>query len=237
MLDVVPGTRPTPRLFGLHGPLVAQSLAGGSQYSLPVARADGGRGNSARTPLAGNRDADHARAWLNGLDGDRDRPRNCCRHWPSRSLREAHRCATIAPSATGAGPAGPARAKLLQPAMSTIDQGLRRDSAFKLFVHHQTFIRHLLSAYRLLGIDEREVVAIDAGNANLVAAGRQGQRLPDAVWRLTLADGEIAYLLIECQAEIDPSMPFRILHAAAGMYLILSQLCWPQHNGIIRDSA
>ena len=107
--------------------------------------------------------------------------------------------------------------------MTTIDQGLRRDSAFKLFVHHQSFIRHLLRAYPLAGIDEREVVAIDAGNANLVAAGGQGQRLADAVWRLTLADGEIVCLLIECQAEIDPSMPFRMLHAAAGMYLILSQ--------------
>lgn len=107
--------------------------------------------------------------------------------------------------------------------MTTIDQGLRRDSAFKLFVHHQSFIRHLLRAYPLLGIDECEVVAIDAGNANLVAAGGQGQRLADAVWRLTLADGEIAYLLVECQAEIDPSMPFRMLHAAAGMYLLMSQ--------------
>ena len=86
----------------------------------------------------------------------------------------------------------------------------------------QTF-RHLLRAYPLLGIDEREVVAIDAGNANLVVPHGQGQRLADAVWRLMLADGEIVYLLIECQAEIDPSMPFRMLHAAAGMYLILSQ--------------
>ncbi len=107
--------------------------------------------------------------------------------------------------------------------MTPIDQGLRCDSAFKLFVHHQTFIRHLLRAYPLLGIDEREVVAIDAGNANLVAPDGQGQRLADAVWRFTLADGEIVYLLVECQAEIDPSMPFRMLHAAARMYLILSQ--------------
>ena len=65
--------------------------------------------------------------------------------------------------------------------MTTLDQGLRRDSAFKLLVHHRSFIRHLLRAYPLLGIDEREVVAIDAGNANLVAAGGQGQRLADAV--------------------------------------------------------
>ncbi len=107
--------------------------------------------------------------------------------------------------------------------MTAIDQGLQRDSAFKLFVHHQTFIRHLLRAYPLRGIDECEVVAIDAGNANLVVADGQGQRLADAVWRLTLADGEIVYLLVECQAAIDPSMPFRMLHAAAGMYLILSQ--------------
>ena len=107
--------------------------------------------------------------------------------------------------------------------MTMIEQGLRRDSAFKLFVHHQTFVRHLLRAYPLRGIDEGEVVAIDAGNANLVAADGQGQRLADAVWRLTLADGEIVYLLVECQSAIDPSMPFRMLHAAAGMYLILSQ--------------
>lgn len=197
--------------------------AGGSRDTFPVAGQRRGRGNSALTPLPGNSAAHDASAALNSLLPDRNRPRNCRRHQAPRSPRKAPRCATIPPSTTVSGPVGPPPAKLLQTAMTTIDQGLRRDSAFKLFVHHQSFIRHLLRAYPLAGIDEREVVAIDAGNANLVAAGGQGQRLADAVWRLTLADGEIVCLLIECQAEIDPSMPFRMLHAAAGMYLILSQ--------------
>ena len=178
---------------------------------------------TAPTPLPGKSAAHAASAALNSLRQDRNRPRNCWRQQDSQVLAQGARCGTIPPSATVSGPVGPVPAKLLQPAMTAIDQGLRHDSAFKLFVHHQSFIRHLLRAYPPLGIDEREVVAIDAGNANLVAPHGQGQRLADAVWRLTLADGEIAYLLIECQAEIDPSMPFRMLHAAAGLYLILSQ--------------
>ena len=158
-----------------------------------------------------------ASAWLNGPRRHGNRPRTGYRRRASQVPAQAS-LATLQSRLLR-----PFPAQLPQPATTAIDQGLRRDSAFKLFVHHQTFIRHLLRAYPLLCIDEREVVAIDAGNANLVAPDGQGQRLADAVWRFTLADGEIVYLLVERQAEIDSSMPFRMLHAAARMYLILSQ--------------
>lgn len=52
---------------------------------------------------------------------------------------------------------------------------------------------------------------------------RLTQRLADAVWRLTLEDGSLVYLLIECQSEVDPTMPFRMLDAVGALYLALSK--------------
>ena len=98
LLDVVPRARQTPRLSCLHGPLVERSLSSGSRDTFPVARAQGGRANSALTPLPGNSAAHNASAVLNGLHRDRKRPRNCCRHKAPRFPRKAPRCATIPPS-------------------------------------------------------------------------------------------------------------------------------------------
>ena len=106
-------------------------------------------------------------------------------------------------------------------AMSVIEMRVPRDSSFKLFVLNQTFIRHLLHAYPLPGIDLSEVVAIDATSPNLVGPYMR-QRVADAVWRLTLANGELVYLLIECQDKVDPTMPFRMLHAVSTLYFALS---------------
>ena len=106
--------------------------------------------------------------------------------------------------------------------MPSIEMRIPHDSAFKRFVHNQTFIRHLLRAHPLAGIDEAEVEAIEGASANFVDP-RLAQRLPDAVWRLRLADGSIIFLLLECQSEVDPSMPFRMLNAVSAMYLEFSQ--------------
>ncbi len=106
--------------------------------------------------------------------------------------------------------------------MPVIEMRVPRDPAFKRFVHNQTFIRHLLRAHPLAGIDEAEVEAIEDANANFVDP-KLAQRLPDAVWRLSLADGTITFLLVECQSEVDPTIPFRMLHAVATLYLALSQ--------------
>lgn len=105
--------------------------------------------------------------------------------------------------------------------MPIIELRVPRDPSFKRFVHNQTFIRHLLRAHPLDGLDESEIVAVDSARGNLVGPDMP-QRLADAMWRLKLADGSIVYLLVECQAEIDPTMPFRMLHAVATMYLVLS---------------
>ena len=66
-----------------------------------------------------------------------------------------------------------------------------------------------------------DAVAVAEGERGAGAVA--GQRLPDAVWRLTLQDGTITFLLLECQSEVDPSMPFRMLNAVSTLYLALSQ--------------
>ena len=106
--------------------------------------------------------------------------------------------------------------------MSTIDYRVPRDATFKSFFLNWIFIRHLLRAYPLRGIDEADVVAIDAVSANLIGP-KMAQRITDAAWRLTLANGELVYLLIECQSTVDPSMAFRMLHSVATLYLALSR--------------
>jgi len=105
--------------------------------------------------------------------------------------------------------------------MSVIEMRVPRDSSYKLFVLDPIFLRHLLQAHPLPGIDPDEVVAIEAASPNLVGPDLR-QRLADAVWRLTLADGQIVYLLVECQDAVDPTMPFRMLHAVSTLYFALS---------------
>ena len=106
--------------------------------------------------------------------------------------------------------------------MLTIDLRIPHDGSFKLFFYNETYIRHLLRAHPLLGIDESAVVAMDNLNSNLVGP-RLKQRVADAVWHLTMSDGSLVYLLIECQSEVDSTMPFRILHEVASLYLALSK--------------
>lgn len=106
--------------------------------------------------------------------------------------------------------------------MSFIEMCLPHDPAFKRFLLNLIFVRHLLHALPLAGIDATEVAAIEDASANLVDP-RLEQSLPDAVWRLTLQDGSITFLLIECQSEVNPSMAFRMLYAVSALYLALSQ--------------
>jgi hypothetical protein len=106
--------------------------------------------------------------------------------------------------------------------MLVAEMRLPRDAAFKRFVHYAPFVRHLLRAHPLPGLDEARVVRIEQARANLVGPDLS-QRLADGAWRLTLRDGELVYLLLECQSEPDPAMPLRMLHAVATLYLALSR--------------
>ena len=106
--------------------------------------------------------------------------------------------------------------------MPVIEMRVPRDAAFKRFVLNPTFIRHLLGAYRLPGLDPARVEHVEEAAANLVGPDLS-QRLADAVWRLRLRDGQTAYLLVECQSQPDPAMPFRMLHAVATLALALSR--------------
>ena len=100
--------------------------------------------------------------------------------------------------------------------MSVAYLRIPHDSSFKRFVFNPNFIRHLLRAYPLPALKEADVTAIEDARANLVDQYLK-QRLIDAVWRLRTRDGGIAYLLIECQARVDPAMPVRMLDAAAAL--------------------
>lgn len=88
---------------------------------------------------------------------------------------------------------------------------------------HRTFIRHLLDAYRLPGLNPALVEQVEEAAANLVGPDLP-QRLTDAVWRLRLSDGQTAHLLVECQSQSDPSMPYRMLHGVATLAQALSRL-------------
>ena len=107
-------------------------------------------------------------------------------------------------------------------AMPVIDMRVPREAAFKRFVLHPTFIRHLLGAYPLTGLDPALVERVEDAAANLVGPDLS-QRLADAVWRLRLRGGRTAYLLLECQSQPDPAMPYRMLHAVATLALALSR--------------
>ena len=106
--------------------------------------------------------------------------------------------------------------------MHIAEMGLPRDAAFKRFVHNPAFVRDLLRAYPLEGLDAESIKRAEPAAANLIGPELL-QRLVDSAWRLTLQDGESVYLLLECQSEPDPTMPLRMLHAVATLYLSLSR--------------
>ena len=99
---------------------------------------------------------------------------------------------------------------------------LPHDSAFKRFVLNSHFIRHLIQAYPVPGLEATEVLRIEPANPNIVDRFLK-QRFADAIWRLEMRDGSIVILLFECQSREDPTMPLRALHAVAGVYLALSE--------------
>ncbi len=106
--------------------------------------------------------------------------------------------------------------------MPVIEMRVPRDAAFKRFVLHPTFIRHLLGAYPLPGLDPDRVERVEPASANLVGPDLS-QRLADAVWCLRLRDGRRAYLVVECQSQPDPAMPYRMQHAVGTLALALSR--------------
>ena len=83
-------------------------------------------------------------------------------------------------------------------------------------------MRHLLRAQPLEDLDEAEVVEVEEARSNLIHPDLS-QRVVDAAWKLTLRDGGLVYLLVECQSTPDRSMPFRIPNAVSALYLHLSR--------------
>ncbi|MDE0625697.1 MAG: Rpn family recombination-promoting nuclease/putative transposase [Bryobacterales bacterium] len=106
--------------------------------------------------------------------------------------------------------------------MSIAELRLPHDPSYKRLVQNPEFARHLLRAQPLEDLDEAEVVEIEEARSNLIHPDLS-QRVVDAAWKLTLRDGGLVYLLVECQSTPDPSMPFRILNAVSALYLQLSR--------------
>ncbi len=107
---------------------------------------------------------------------------------------------------------------------------LPRDAALKQFALNAYFLRHLLHAHPLDCLDEVQVASVKPASANLIGPDLS-QRLTDAPWQIELRDGNLAWVLLECQAEPDPTMPFRALHSVATLGLKLSRV---RHRGIRR---
>ena len=106
--------------------------------------------------------------------------------------------------------------------MSIAEMRLPHDASFKCFVRNTEFVRHLLRAEPLPGLDEAEIVGIEQARTNIVRSDLS-QRVVDAAWELTLRDGALVYVLVECQSTPDPRMPVRMLNAVSGRYLDLSR--------------
>ena len=87
---------------------------------------------------------------------------------------------------------------------------LPHDASFKRFVQNTEFVRHLLRAEPLSGLDEAEIVGIERASTDIVRSDLS-QRVVDAAWELTLRDGALVYVLVECQSTPDPRMPVRML--------------------------
>ena len=99
--------------------------------------------------------------------------------------------------------------------MLVAEMHLPRDAAFKRFVHWALFVRHLLRTHSLPGVDEARVLRIEQVRANLVGPDLS-RRLADGVWWLTLRDGELVHVMLECQSEPDPPPGDAVAHAARG---------------------
>lgn len=97
-----------------------------------------------------------------------------------------------------------------------------RDAALKRFALNTDLLWHLLRACPLDGLDGAQIANIKPASANLIGPD-VSQRLTDAAWRIEVRDGSLACLLLECQADTDPTMPFRALHSVATLALKLSR--------------
>ncbi|MDE0102254.1 MAG: Rpn family recombination-promoting nuclease/putative transposase [Bryobacterales bacterium] len=110
----------------------------------------------------------------------------------------------------------------LGPPLFTAEMRVPRDAALKRFALNADFLRHLLRAHPLDDLAEAQIASIKTASANLIGPDLS-QRLTDAAWQMELRDGSLGFLLLECQAEPDPTMPFRALHSVATLGLKLSR--------------
>ena len=88
--------------------------------------------------------------------------------------------------------------------------GLPHDPAFKFFVQHPTFIRHSPQVFPMRFLEEGQIAGLRSVRSVRVGAMLKRRRA-DAVWEAWMLNGELVYLIVECQSYVDPAMPGRRL--------------------------
>ena len=107
--------------------------------------------------------------------------------------------------------------------------GLPHDPAFKPFVQHPTFIRHLLQVFPMRFLEEGRIAGLRSVRSGRVGA-MLARRRADAVWEARMLNGELVYLIVECQSYVDPAMPGRMLQFGGMVVLDLIEAPSPVHG-------
>ncbi len=89
--------------------------------------------------------------------------------------------------------------------------GLPRDPAFERFVQNPTFIGHFLRMFPIRFLDECDIVKFGRGQASRVGPEFERRRA-DALWEAEMKDGELVYLIVECQSYVACDMHTRMPH-------------------------
>ncbi len=103
------------------------------------------------------------------------------------------------------------------------------DASFKRFLRNRRLLLHLLRLFPVRSISVDQIEDLGQDCTNLIGP-KVDQRELDSLWWLQMKDGELVFLIIECQSRPDTSMHWRMFHAIGILGLRLSQSP-PRHLG------
>ena len=96
-------------------------------------------------------------------------------------------------------------------------------------MQHPTFIRHLLQVFPARCLEEGQIAGLRGVRSGRVGA-MLARRRADAVWEARMLNGELVYLIVECQSYVDPAMPGRMLQFGGMVVLDLIEAPPPVHG-------
>ncbi len=103
------------------------------------------------------------------------------------------------------------------------------DASIKRFMRNRRLLLHLLRLFPVRSISVDQIEDLGQDCTNLIGP-KVDQRELDSLWWLQMKDGELVFLIIECQSRPDTSMHWRMFHATGILGLRLSQSP-PRHLG------